>query len=175
MLHICCTLRPKEISTHKKAKRTMKLSRRILILLVIFGLMTILASVAQAKTESISVEAEKEITRTVDLAAGDRGSITFTVVGPAPSTLHFYMVLPNGTTSDYGEVSHFTVDFFTDDKGECQLHFDNSNSSAAQLVTLNYDVEHYVFGISQMLFLLLAIAVLLLFVAAGYIIMGKYG
>jgi hypothetical protein len=85
------------------------------------------------------------------------------------------MILPNGTTSDHGEISQCTTEFFTDVKGECQLHFDNSNSSNAQLVTLNYDVEHFIFGIPQMIFLLIAIAVLLLLVAAGYIIMGKYG
>ena len=175
MLNTCSTLPAKEISTHKEEKTTMKLPKRLLTLMMLFILMTILTSVAQAKTESINVEAGKEITLPIDLAAGDKGSITFTVVGPAPSTLHFFMVLPNGTTSDYGEVSHFAVDFFTDDKGECQLHFDNSNSLSAQLVTLNYDVEHYIFGIPQMLFLLLAIPVLLLFVAAGYILMGKYG
>jgi hypothetical protein len=149
--------------------------RNMLYLLIIFSLTITLTEVAQAKTESINVEPGKELTRTIDLAAGDRTSITFTVLGPAPSTLHFYIVLPNGTTSDHGEISQLTLDFFTDVKGECQLHFDNSNSSNPQLVTLNYDVEHYIFGIPQMLFLLLAIGVLLLFVAAGYIIMGKYG
>ena len=153
----------------------MKLSKRPLNLLVIFGLVTIIVGVAVAKTESISVEPGKEITRTINLAAGDRTSITFTVLGQSPSTLHFYVVLPNGTTTDYGEVSRFAVAFFTDVKGECQLHFDNGNASSAQLVTLNYEIEHYVFGIPQMLFLLLAIGVLLVFVVAGYIAMGKYG
>ena len=149
--------------------------RKLLCLLIIFSLTITLTEVAQAKTESINVEAGKELIRTIDLAAGDRISVTFTVLGPAPSTLNFYMVLPNGTTSDHGEISQLTLDFSTSVKGECQLHFDNNNSSKTQLVTLNYDVEHYIFGIPQMLFLLLAIAVLLLFVAAGYIIMGKYG
>ena len=175
LLNICSTLAPKEISTHNKMKKTMKLSKRPLHLLVVFGLMGILTGVAQAKTESINVEPGKELTRTIDLAAGDLISITFTVLGPDPSALHFFMVLPNGTTSDYGEISRYSIDFFTDTKGVCQLHFDNSNSTNAQLVTLNYDVEHFIFGIPQMLFLLLAIAVLLLCVIAGYMMMGKYG
>jgi hypothetical protein len=153
----------------------MKHSKRLLHLTVIFCLITILTCVVQATTESISVESGKENTRTIDLAAGDRSSVTFTVTGPAPSTVHFFMVLPNGTTSDYGEVSRCDIDFSTGVQGKCELHFDNGNSSGAQLVTLNYDVEHYIFGIPQMLFLLLAIAVLLLFVVAGYIVMGKYG
>jgi hypothetical protein len=175
LLHICFTLPPKEISTHYEFKKTMKLSHRPMYLLVVFCLVVLLTGVAQAKTESITVEPGKELTRAINLAAGDRISITFIVLGPAPSTLHFSMILPNGTTSDHGEINQFALDFFTSAEGECQLHFDNSNSSNPQLVTLNYDVEHFIFGIPQMLFLLLAIAVLLLFVAAGYIIMGKYG
>jgi hypothetical protein len=153
----------------------MKLSKPLFCFLLIFSLMMILTSSALATTESINVEAGKEITRTIDIAAGDQTSIAFAVVGPDPSALHFQVVFPNGTTTDYGETSRGAIDFFADVKGECLLHFDNSDSQNAQLVTLNYDVEHYIFGIPQMLFLLLAIAGLLLFVVAGYIIMGKYG
>ena len=166
---------PKELSTKNETKTRMGHPRKPLCLLIIFSLMIILTEVTQAKTESINVEPGKEITRTVNLVAGDRCSITFTVLGSTPSTIHFYMVLPNGTTSDQGEISQYTNAFFTDAKGECQLHFDNSNSSNAQLVTLNHEVEHYIFGIPQLFFLLIAITVLLMCVAAGYMLMGKYG
>ena len=153
----------------------MKLSKKPLYLLIIISLIVILTSTVYAMPESINVEPHKEITRTIDLATGDRTSITVKVLGPAPSTIHFYMVLPNGTTDDRGDLSECELSFSTDVKGECQLHFDNVNSSNTQLVTLNYDVEHFIFGIPQMMFLLIAITVLLLFVAAGYVAMGKYG
>ena len=153
----------------------MRLLRKPLCLLIIFSLTIILTRVAEAKTESINVAPGKDLIRTIELVAGDRTSVTFTVLGTAPSTIHFYMILPNGTTSDHREISQFTSGFFTDVKGECQLHFDNSNSSDAQLVTLNYEVEHFIFGIPQMIFLLIAITVLLLCVAAGYMLIGKYG
>jgi len=159
----------------KRKQKHMRHSRKPLCLLIILSLTLILTEVAQAKTESINVEPGKEVTRTINLASGDRITITFTVLGPDPSTIHFYMVLPNGTTSDHGEISQYTIAFFTDVKGECQLHFDNSNSSNAQLVTLNYEVEHYIFGVPQMFFLLIAITLLLLSVAVGYMLMGKYG
>jgi hypothetical protein len=54
------------------------------------------------------------------------------------------------------------------------MHFDNRNSSSSKLVTLNYEVEHYYFGIPSVLFIVVAITVLLVCVVAGYIIMGKY-
>jgi hypothetical protein len=153
----------------------MKLSKKPLYLVIIFSLTVILTSTVYAAIESINMEPGKEITRTIDLATGDRTSIMVKVTGPDPSTIHFYVVLPNGTTDDRGDLSHCELSFSTDVKGECQLHFDNVNSSNAQLVTLNYEVEHFIFGIPQMMFLLIAITVLLLFVAAGYVAMGKYG
>jgi hypothetical protein len=153
----------------------MKLSHRPLHLLVVLCLAITLTAVAQAKTASFTVEPGKELTLPIDLNVDDRCSITLTIQGPAPSALHFYIVLPNGTKSDYGEISQFRSDFFSDTSGECQLHFDNSDSSDSQLVTLNYEVDHYVFGIPSMIFMLIVITVLLMFVAAGYVLMGKYG
>ena len=153
----------------------MRLLKTLLFILTVSCLMTVLIGSALASTESINVQPGKEITITRDLAAGDRSSITFTVTGPDPCTLHFYIIFSNGTTTDYGITGRCTMEFFADAKGECQLHFDNTDSQNAQMVTLNYEVEHYILGIPQMFFLLLAIAALLLVVVAGYIIMGKYG
>lgn len=85
-----------------------------LYLLLILGLLAILVASTQAKTESINVEPGKDASRaTPNMAAGDRFSISLTVVGPAPSTVHFFIVLANGTTVDYGNVSHCNVNFFT--------------------------------------------------------------
>jgi hypothetical protein len=155
----------------------MKPSIRPLHLLVVIGLAAIFIAVVQATTESFMVQPGQEVTRPIKLNADDRCSITLTVQvqGPSPSKIHFFMVLPNGTQTDYGEVSQYRIDFFTDTSGECQLHFGNSNSSDSQLVTLNYETDHYVFGIPNMIFMLIVITVLLVFVAAGYVLMGKYG
>ena len=159
----------------------MRLHKSPLCLLVVLGLAAFLIAFAQAKTESFMVQPGKELTRTTArLAAGDQCAITFKVMAsdptaPGTGALHFFMVLPNGTTSDYGIIGQFSINFFADTDGECQLHFDNSNSTESQLVTLNCETEHYVFGIPNMIFMLIVITVLLLFVAAGYVIMGKYG
>ena len=174
-VHFCFTVPPKRLSSERKFKRVMRLLKTLLFILTVSCLMTVLIGSALASTESINVQPGKEITITRDLAAGDRSSITFTVTGPDPCTLHFYIIFSNGTTTDYGKTGRCTIEFFADAKGECQLHFDNTDSQNAQMVTLNYEVEHYIFGIPQMFFLLLAIAALLLVVVAGYIIMGKYG
>ncbi len=154
----------------------MKSAKWPLCLLVIVCLSATLTAFAMAKTQSFTMDAGKEFTlATPNLVAGDRFSVTLTVVGPVPNTLHFSIVLANGTAIDYGGISQRSIDLFADADGPFQLHFDNSNSADSQTVTLNYEIEHFVFGIPNMIFMLIVITVLLVFVAAGYVIMGKYG
>jgi hypothetical protein len=142
--------------------------------MLLFSLVAVTVSVAQAKTESINVEPTKDFVRTLQLAGGDQVSVTFKVLGPAPGALHFSTVLTNGTTIDYGAKNEGSIIFSTDVEGECQLRFVNDGSSDSQLLTLDYNVEHFVLGIPMLLFILLAVAVLMVFVIAGYIAMGKY-
>lgn len=162
------------IKTKSNRKVSIRLLSKSALFLLVLALVTGLVDFAQATTESLNVQAGKEFIKTIDLAAEDQIRITFTFIGSTPDTLHFWMVFPNATTRGYGEISQSTISFISDVQGLCELHFDNSNSSSAQLITLNYEIEHYIFGIPQIPFLIIVIAVLLLAVVAGYIIMGKY-
>jgi hypothetical protein len=149
--------------------------KRSIWFLVAFSFILSFASIVQAKTESLSVPAERELVQTIILAAGDRIDVTFTALGQTSNILHFWVVFPNATKRDFGETSQFAFSFASDFKGECTLHFDNSGSSESKLITLNYEIENYIFGIPQIFFLIVVIAALLLIIVAGYIIMGKYG
>jgi hypothetical protein len=59
------------------------------------------------------------------------------------------------------------------DSGDYTLHFSNIESSTDKLITLDYEVEHYIFGIPQMLFLVLIIAAVCATAIAVFILMGK--
>ena len=50
-----------------------------------------------------------------------------------------------------------------DVKGEYELNFVNNDIKESKLVTLNLDVEHYIFGMPQMLFL--AVVIVVIFIA----------
>jgi hypothetical protein len=143
---------------------------------LIFILLISLSSTVQAATESLTVNAGKEIIRSIELGSEDRIQLTFQVLGIAQSDdrLQFWMIFPNGTMKDYGAVTQAMINFISGIKGSLELHFDNNNSSDAKLVTLNYDVEHYIFGMPQIPFLLIVVAVFLVCIAVGYILMGKY-
>ncbi len=151
----------------------MKILRKLIILLLVFSVASLIG-LATATTESLNVQAGKELVRTIDLAAEDRILTTFTVIGQTSDVLHFWIVFPNATPRDYGEISQCRISFTSEVEGEFELHFNNINSSSTQLVTLNYEVEHYYFGIPQVPFLMLVIILLLLAIVAGYVIMGKY-
>jgi hypothetical protein len=147
---------------------------KTIALLVILTLTISLTSSAQATTESLNIQAGKETIRTIDLEAEDKTRITFTLVSHTSEDFHFWMIFPNSTTINCGETTQATISFTSEVKGVCELHFDNSNSSGNQLVTLNYEVEHFIFGLPQIPFLLIVVTFFLLCIIAGYIVMGKY-
>jgi len=152
----------------------MKLFNRLVCLLVVFTLLVTMIVTVQATTESLTIQAGEELVRKINISAGDHMRIAFTVLSHSSSSLRFRIVFPNGTKGEYGESTNYNISFASDVPGECELHFDNTNSSSAQFVTLNYEIEHYYFGIPEIPFLIIMIVFLLLCIVAGYIIMGKY-
>jgi hypothetical protein len=151
----------------------MKLNR-LLVALADVTLMLALAGTVQAATLSLNLQAGTEVVRAIDLAAGDHVLLKFSTVGDDPTAMHFWVAFPNGTTTDYGEVGQREMYFVSETSGSFIMHFDNSDSPSSKLLTLNYEVEHYYFGMSSVLFIIVAIAVLLVCVVAGYLMMGKY-
>lgn len=147
---------------------------KLACLLFVFIPTISLAGSVQAATESLSVKGGQDLVRTIDVKAEDKIWLTFTVLGHASNPLRLWIIFPNATTKDYGEIMQGTISFVSDVNGICELHFDNSNSSDTQFVTLNYEIENHIFGIPQIPFLLIVITVFLLCIIAGYIIMGKY-
>ncbi len=130
--------------------------------------------IVRATTESLSIDAGEEAVCKINVASTDRVQLTFVTTGQASGNLSFSIVFPNSTVVNLGDLDQYSTRFTSNVKGTCELHFDNTNSSESALVALNYDVEHYILGIPEMIFVLAAIAVLLMVIVSGYIIMGKY-
>jgi hypothetical protein len=151
-----------------------KLFNRLVCFLLVFTLLISVIATVQAATESLNVQAGEDSIRKISMSAEDHIRISFTVLSQSPSSFRFWIVFPNSTTRDYEESTNYNISFASAVQGECELHFDNTNSSNAQLVTLNYEIEHYYFGIPEIPFLIIVIGILLLCIVAGYVIMGKY-
>ena len=159
----------------KDLKNLMRVINKIIWTLVIVILMIGVLGTAQASMESITIQGGKETVRTIDVASGDTVFITFKTVGEQTfSTVDFWVIFPNSTNQDFGQVSQYTISFESQTDGKCEMHFDNSNSTESILVTLDYSIDRYYFGLPQWIFLLIVIGIFLLAIVMGYIIMGKY-
>jgi len=127
-----------------------------------------------ATTANFKVSAGQEESRTLSLSTDDRVLIEFTVLGGQDgSTLHFYATYPNGTTKDFGFVGNHVQRFVCDKDGDCLLHFSNTESSEDRFVSLDYEIEHYFFGLPQMFFLTIVIVCICLAAVAVFILMGR--
>ena len=133
----------------------------------------IIVQFAEATTMNFTVQGGKEETKSISLAVEDRVLIRFTVVGSSDSSLHFYITYPNGTEKEFGKVGYFHYSFVCETEGEYVLHFSNTDSTEDKLVALDYEVQHYIFGIPQMLFLTIIIVVVCVAAVAAFILMGK--
>ena len=63
--------------------------------------------------------------------------------------------------------------FLTTEAGTYTLHFDNTQSTETKTVTLNYDVEHYILGMPQEMFLTIVIVTLAVLTVAAFVLVGK--
>ena len=149
------------------------LRKSCVCLFVILALSIIPIGVAEAATASLTVKAGEEVTHHVELSVEDHVVIRFAVVGQASNTIEFSLTFPNSTVKDFGEVGVFSYGFVCDAAGECTLRFVNSDLAESKLVTLNYEVEHYTFGMPQLFLYVLVIGGLCLVAVAVYIFMGK--
>jgi hypothetical protein len=150
--------------------KSRKLLIRFLFIAVAF---LIIVQFAEATSMTITVHGGEEETKMISLAVDDRVLIRFTVVGQFDSSVHFSITYPNGTEKDFGKRGDFHYSFVCDAEGEYVLHFSNTDSTEDKLVTLNYEIDHYIFGIPQMLFLTMIIALVCVAAVAVFILMGK--
>jgi hypothetical protein len=143
--------------------------------LLIVTVSSIIVQLVNAATMNFTVHGGEEVTRSISLVVEDHVSIKGTVLGQSDdNTLLCYMTYPNGTVKEnFGKTGNLDYGFVCDLEGEYVLHFSNNYSSEDKLVTLDYEVQHYIFGIPQMLFLTIIIVVVCVAAVATFILMGK--
>jgi len=142
-----------------------RLRKSPISILIILALTVVLVGLGNATTTQFTVKGGEELNHPINLIAEDRVLIQFKVIGEASvgetsNTLQFSISFPNGTVKEFGESGDFSYSFVCDAEGEYVLHFVNTDPTATKLVTLNYEVDHYIFGIPQMLFMVILIAVI---------------
>ena len=135
----------------------------------------ILVQTVNATTVNLTVHGGEEVTYPLSLAVDDHIVIKFTVVGgQTGNTLDFYVTNPNGTVkASFTNVGNVNYPFICGEEGEYVLHFSNVASPEDRLVSLDYELEHYVLGMPQMLFLTMIVVLVCVGMVAVFILMGK--
>jgi multisubunit Na+/H+ antiporter MnhC subunit len=128
-----------------------------------------------ATAESFTVRAGQEEIKPLNLATDDHVQIKFTVTGQAMNLLDFYITDPNGNIlATFGTTGNVNYAFVCSQEGEYKLHFSNVASAEDKLVSLDYEVQHYIWGMEQMLFLTLIVVGICVAATAVFIIMSKH-
>lgn len=147
----------------------LNLRRRFYACFIILVLVAVLVSFGGATPLSLNVNPGEEIIHHVDLLLEDRVLIQIKVVGATSSLIQFSLIFPNATIKDFGEKGSFHTSFVCDLEGKYVLNFTNNDQTENKLVTLNYEIDHYIFGMPQMLFMVILIAVISVFGVAVFI------
>ena len=144
---------------------------RFLFIVTVFA---IIVQLADATATSFTVRKGEEETKSISLAVEDHVLVKFTVVGQTESTLDFNITDPHGNVKvEYSNVPSVSYPFVFDEAGEYFLYFSNINGPEDKLVTLDYEIAHYIFGIPQMLFLTIIIVLVSMGAVATFTLMGK--
>lgn len=143
------------------------------LLVMLILLVSVQSSLATA--QNFTVYRGTEVTRRLSLAVDDRVAVKFSVLGEGgDNTLDFLVIYPNGTVKTaYANVGVVDYRFVCDAEGQYQLNFSNARSSVDKFVSLDYEVDHYILGMPQMLFLTIVIVVACVGAVAVFILMGK--
>lgn len=149
------------------------LRRSSAYVLIIIALLGVLVGLGQAMTTTLKVKGGEEVTYPITLAVQDHVLIQFTALGGQVSILKFSIVFPNSTEIDFGDVGKASYSFICDAEGEYVLHFVNNDQNIEKSVYLNYEIDHYVFGISQMLFMALIIVLACVGGVFAFVILGR--
>ena len=131
-------------------------------ILIILALTVVFVGLGDATTTSFTLKGGEELTHPINLIDEDRVLIqvkVIGVIGENSNTLSFSISFPNGTVKEFGESGDFSYSFVCDAEGEYVLHFTNTDQTENRFVALDYEVDHYIFGMPQMLFMVILIAV----------------
>ncbi len=146
--------------------------RTVVYVLIFLALLVFLVGLSQAASTSFRVQSEAELTHPINLVAEDRVLIQYKAVGEDSNTLNFKISFPNATVRDFGTSGDFSYSFICDLEGQYVLHFVNTDQSEL-LVTLNYEIQHYIFGIPQMLFMVLIIVLVCIGGVVAFVLLGR--
>jgi hypothetical protein len=137
----------------------MKRLLAVLCSLLVFGSML---NVVTAYSENFELAARDSATREIVLAIDDRLSGRITILG---KSINFSVTDPDGRiVLDQTIAGTLDLQFTANKTGTYRLLFENLFSDETKSITLNYNVQRYIFGFPQ--------EFIILFVIVGFALIG---
>ncbi len=129
---------------------------------------------ALATTVQFTVPAGRDEVKTLQLVKDDHVVIKFDVTGTVENLLDFVLIDPHGNAKvSFPNTADVDYSFVCNDEGNYTMHFSNAGSEEAKLVTMDYEIQHYIFGIPQMLLLTLVIVMFCMAAVAVFVLMSR--
>jgi len=149
------------------------LRRSSVYVLISLALLVVLMGLGEATITSLIVNGGEELTHPIKLIVEDRVLIQYKVVGGNANAMQFSISFPNSTVKDFGASGDFSYSFICDVEGEYMLHFVNTDQTEYLHVTLDYEIQHYIFGMPQMLFMVIIVVLACVGGVAAFVLMGR--
>jgi len=99
--------------------------------------------------------------------------IQIRTLGVSSNDFSSKLFFPNGSLIDFGGENQIDYSFICEIEGQYILNFSNNDSKNDKLITLNYEIQNYVFGMPKMLFLMIMIVGICLVGVVIFVFLGK--
>lgn len=149
------------------------LKKLVLYALVLFVSVSLVIELGQSITQSINIKPESEFEQILNLELEDHVLIQIRILGVNSNNFSSNLFLPNGSVVEFGEEKLIDYSFICEIEGQYILKFFNNDPQNDKLITLNYEIQNYVFGMPKMLFLTLMIVGICLVGVVIFVFMGK--
>jgi hypothetical protein len=135
----------------------------------------LLLSTTLATVTVFDVQAGQAVQTQLSLAVDDHVVIKVSVLGDeGESTLDFFLNYPDGTVMRaFPQTGSVDYPFVCTVEGQYTLNFSDVAYTHNKHITLDYEVEHYIFGMPQMFFLAVIVAIMCVAAVAVYVLMGR--
>ena len=148
------------------------LKRSPVISFVVLALFIVLVGFGQATIVPFILKGGEELAHPISLIVEDRVLIQYKIAGGNVNDIEFSISFPNATVKDFGSSGSFSYSFISDIEGECTLNFVNTGQSDLQ-ITLDYEIQHYIFGIPQMLFMTIIVVLACVGGVFAFVLLGR--
>ena len=144
--------------------------KELLAVLCILLAFVLMCGIAIAYSETIELPFGDSVTRTVNLNEGDEVLGRITLI---PASINFSISNPeNIIILNHTNVAQKDFQFTASKTGTYGFHFENWFSEETKVLTLNYNVQHYIFGFPQEYILVFVIVGLALVAVVVFVAMS---